>query len=467
MGMTWALKGNCHFNCDNVTALLLDKNDWILAMQFTSNSLEHHWMPFTANKAFKKDPRIIVEGQGLYFTDHHGNQIIDGSSALFCCPLGHGRREIAEAVYHQLLENDYVAPFGCASPGTFELAEKVARITPDSINHIFFVNSGSESIDTALKMVMAYHRANGEAQRTRFVSRERAYHGVNIGGTSLSGMVKNRETFSGVMPNVVCMRHTFDEEQLFTRGQPEAGKELADDLQRFCETYGGSTIAAVFVEPIAGSTGVLVPPKGYLERLRQICDEHGILLVFDEVITGFGRTGAAFAAQAFGVTPDLMTLAKALTNGAQPMGAVAVQDKIYKTITEAASENTIEFAHGYTFSGHPAACAAAIVTQDLFEKEGSFSKAAALSDYFLDGLFDLKNLNSVRDIRGYGLLGAVEIKAKGGAGVRGTKAQIALFNEGMHAKFTGDSGIIAPAFVSEKKHIDEMMDKLRSMLEKI
>ncbi len=433
-------------------------------MQFTANNLEHHWMPFTANTAFKKDPRIIVKGEGVYFTDHNGNRVIDGSSSLFCCPLGHGRQEIAEAVYNQLLINDYAAPFGSATPGTFELAQKIARITPDPINHVFFVNSGSESIDTALKMVMAYHRARGEGQRTRFVSRERAYHGVNIGGVSLSGMVKNRETFSGVMPNVVCMRHTWDEDQLFTRGQPEGGKELANDLQRFCETYGGSTIAAVFVEPVAGSTGCLVPPKGYLNRLREICDEHGILLVFDEVITGFGRLGTAFAADAFGVTPDLMTMAKALTNGAQPMGAVAVKDDIYSTITEAAPENAIEFFHGYTYSGHPAACAAGIATLDIFEKENLFDRADELSEYFLDGLFSLKDMDCVRDIRGLGLIGAIELKSKGALGLRGSAAQVDLFRKGMHVKFTGDAGIVAPPFVADKSHIDEMIDKLREML---
>jgi beta-alanine--pyruvate transaminase len=433
-------------------------------MQFTANNLEHHWMPFTANTAFKKDPRIIVKGEGVYFTDHNGNRVIDGSSSLFCCPLGHGRQEIAEAVYNQLLINDYAAPFGSATPGTFELAQKIARITPDPINHVFFVNSGSESIDTALKMVMAYHRARGEGQRTRFVSRERAYHGVNIGGVSLSGMVKNRETFSGVMPNVVCMRHTWDEDQLFTRGQPEGGKELANDLQRFCETYGGSTIAAVFVEPVAGSTGCLVPPKGYLNRLREICDEHGILLVFDEVITGFGRLGTAFAADAFGVTPDLMTMAKALTNGAQPMGAVAVKDDIYTTITEAAPENAIEFFHGYTYSGHPAACAAGIATLDIFEKENLFDRADELSEYFLDGLFSLKDMDCVRDIRGLGLIGAIELKSKGAPGLRGSAAQVDLFRKGMHVKFTGDAGIVAPPFVADKSHIDEMIDRLREML---
>ena len=436
-------------------------------MQYQTNDLEQHWMPFTANREFKSDPRIIVGGNGVYFTDHKGGKIIDGSSGLFCCPLGHGRKEIAEAVYQQLLDNDYASPFMTSTPGTFELANRVARITPDPINHVFFVNSGSESIDTALKMVMAYHRARGEGQRTRFVSRERAYHGVNIGGVSLSGMVRNRETFTSVMPNVVVIRHTWTGDELFVRGQPEHGAELADDLARHCETYGGSTIAAVFVEPVAGSTGTLVPPKGYLQRLREICDEHGILLVFDEVITGFGRLGHAFASQAFGVTPDIMTMAKALTNAAQPMGAVAVRDEIYETITEAAPENAIEFFHGYTYSGHPAACAAGIAVQKIYEEESIFDKAAQLSDYFLDGLFSLRDLDCIKDIRGYGLMGGVELKAKGNPGALGTQTQKDLFWNGMHVKFTGDTGIVAPPFISEKEHIDEMIDKLRSTLENL
>jgi beta-alanine--pyruvate transaminase len=436
-------------------------------MQYQANDLEQHWMPFTGNREFKADPRLVVGGSGVYLTDHKGGTVIDGSSGLFCCPLGHGRKEIAEAVYQQLLENDYVAPFSTGTPGSFELANRIARITPDPINHVFFVNSGSESIDTALKMVMAYHRARGEGHRTRFVSRDRAYHGVNIGGVSLAGMVKNRETFSGVMPNVVTMRHTWSPDELFVRGQPEHGAELADDLARFCETYGGSTIAAVFVEPVAGSTGVLVPPKGYLERLREICDEHGILLVFDEVICGFGRLGASFAAQAFDVTPDIMTLAKALTNGAQPMGAVAVKDEIYKTIIEAAPENAIEFFHGYTYSGHPAACAAGIAVQKIYEEEDSFGKAAGLMDYFLDGLFSLRDMDCIKDIRGMGLLGAVELKAKGAPGSLGPQIQKDLFWNGMHVKFTGDTGIVAPPFVCEKQHIDEMIDKLRQTFEAI
>ena len=436
-------------------------------MQYTSNSLESHWMPFTANREFKEDPRLVVKGEGVYMWNHKGDKIIDGSSGLFCCPIGHGRKEIAEAVYNQLLENDYASPFMTSTPGAFELAQLVTRITPEQMNHVFFVNSGSEAIDTALKIAMAYHRVRGDGQRTRFVSRERAYHGVNMGGVSLSGMVKNRETFPVVMPNMVCMRHTWNAEDAFSRGQPENGAELADDLQRFCEMYGGSTIAAVFVEPIAGSTGVLLPPKGYLERLRAICDEHGILLVFDEVITGFGRTGNAFAADSFGVIPDIMTIAKALTNGCIPMGGVVVKDEIYKTVTEAAPENAIEFFHGYTYSGHPAACAAGIAVQKIYQEEQLFDKAAGLSEYFLDGLFDLRDMDCIKDIRGFGLLGGVELHSKGNPGARGTQAQKDLFHNGMHSKFTGDTVIVAPPFVSEKTHIDEMLDKLRQTFEKV
>lgn len=436
-------------------------------MEYTNNSLEQNWMPFTANRDFKADPRIVVKSEGMYYIDHKGGSVLDGCSGLFCVPLGHGRPEIANAVRDQLLTNDYAPPFQVGHPGSFELASRIARITPEPINHVFFVNSGSESIDTALKMAMAYHRAKGDGHRTRFVSRERAYHGVNIGGVSLAGMVKNRETFSGVMPNVVCMRHTLMEENAFIPGQPERGVELAEDLARMCETYGGSTIAAVFVEPVAGSTGCIVPPVGYLERLREICDQHGILLVFDEVITGFGRLGHSFAADAFGVTPDIMTMAKAITNGAQPMGAVAVKDEIYETITNASPEDAIEFFHGYTFSGHPAACAAGNVTQDIFQREGLFERANKMSGYFADAVHSLKDIEAIKDIRSYGLMAAVEVKPQGAPGSLGTKLQKELFWNGLHVKFTGDSGILAPQFVVEEKHIDEMVDKLRKTLSKV
>ena len=433
-------------------------------MQYTANTLENHWMPFTGNRDFKADPRLMVKGEGIYYWDHKGGKIIDGSSGLFCSAAGHCRPEIADAVSAQLRENDFTPPFQSGHPGSFELAAKVSSLMPDGINHVFFTNSGSESIDTALKIAMAYHRARGEGQRTRFVSRERAYHGVNIGGTSLGGMVKNRETFSGLMPSIVHMRHTWLEKNRFAKGQPEHGAELAEDLQRAVETYGGSTIAACFIEPIAGSTGVLVPPKGYLERLREICDTHGILLVFDEVICGFGRTGKAFAAQSFGVTPDIITMAKALTNGALPMGAVAVDDEIYDTVVNAAPENAIELFHGYTFSGHPTACAAGLAALEIYEKENLFERAAELSPYFLDQVYSLQDLNAVTDIRGYGLIAGFDVAMGDAPGQRGTQLQKDLFWSGLHVKFTGDTGIIAPPFVAEKEHIDQIVGILREKL---
>lgn len=439
-----------------------------VAKPLSNQAYEAQWMPFTANRDFKASPRLVQRSEGVRLWNQNGEPLIDGSSGLFNVAAGHGRKEIAEAVYRQMLENDYTPPFQMGHPGAFELADKVAELLPEPMNHVFFVNSGSEAIDTALKMVMAYHRARGESQRLRFVSRERAYHGVNMGGTSLAGMVRNRETFPVVMPNVVMLRHTWDEAQAFTRGQPEQGAELADDLQRFCEAYGGGTIAAVFVEPIAGSTGVLVPPKGYLERLRAICDKHGILLVFDEVITGFGRTGKPFAAQTFGVTPDIITMAKAITNGAIPMGAVGARDEIYETITGASPENAIEFFHGYTYSGHPAACAAGLATLEIYEREGLFAKAAALSPYFLDAIWSLKDLAVVRDLRGFGLIAGVEVHPEAGKpGLRGNELQKRLFWNGCHIKWTGDTALVAPPFVATRADVDEIVGCLRKTLESV
>lgn len=430
------------------------------------NSLEEHWMPFSGNRDFKENPRLMVKGEGVYYTNHKGDRVIDGSSALFCSPAGHGRAEIAEAVYKQLLTNSYTAPFQLGHPAAFELARKVAGLLPEPINHVFFVSSGSEAIDTALKMVMAYHRARGESQRLRFVSRERAYHGVNMGGVSLSGMVKNRETFPVTMPNVVMMRHTWTGRELFCDGRPQQdGVDLANDLERHCMTYGGATIAAVFVEPVAGSTGTLVPPVGYLERIREICDEHGILLVFDEVITGFGRLGAPFASQLFGVTPDIVTMAKALTNGCIPMGAVACRDEIYETVTDASPENAIEFFHGYTYSAHPAACAAGLATLGIYEREGLFDRAAALAPYFRAAMMRLRDHPLVKDIRTIGLMSGLEVHAGAKPGLRGQEMQKALFWNGAHVKFTGDVGIVAPAFVAEERHVDEIVEKLGTTLD--
>ncbi len=431
---------------------------------FAANSLEQHWMPFTANRDFKQEPRLLVRGEGVYYWNHRGERLIDGSSGLFNVACGHGRPEIAAAVGKQLQELDYSPHFQLAHPASFELARRVAQLTPGDLDYVFFCNSGSEAVDSAMKMALAYHRARGEGERQRFVSRERAYHGVNLGGTALSGMVRNREAFGALVPGVAHMRHTWLPENRFVRGQPESGAELADDLQRFVELYGATSIAACFVEPIAGSTGVLVPPKGYLERLRAICDRHGIVLVFDEVICGFGRTGKAFAADSFGVTPDIITMAKALTNGAQPMGAVAASAKIYDTIVDAAPAHAVEFFHGYTYSAHPAACAAGLATLDIYEKERLFERAAELSPYFLDAVFGLADLPVVTDIRGYGLLAGIDLAPAAKPGERGYEAAKRLFAAGLHVKFTGDSGIVAPPLIAEKRHIDEICGRLREVL---
>ena len=436
-------------------------------MQLTANSLEHLWMPFTANREFKASPRLCTHGRGVFFRNHQGEEVLDGSSGLFCVAAGHGRPEIADAVHRQLLELDYCPPFQLGHPAQFELARRVAALTPDGIDRIFFGNSGSEAIDSAIKIALAYHRARGEGTRTRMVSRERAYHGVNMGGTSLSGMVKNREAFGPGMANVAHMRHTWLPENRFSRGQPPKGAELADDLERFVGLYGAETIAACFVEPIAGSTGALVAPLGYLERLREICDRHGILLVFDEVITGFGRTGQAFAAQSFGVRPDVMTMAKALTNGNLPMGAVAVDEGIYDTITGAAPDGTVDFFHGYTYSGTPAACAAGLATMEIYEREGLFDRAAELSPYFLDAVFSLRDLPAVTDIRGYGLIAGLDLAPGSAPGVRGPEVQKKLYAAGLHVKMTGDSGIIAPPLVSERAHIDRLVEVMREILSTI
>jgi beta-alanine--pyruvate transaminase len=433
-------------------------------MNATAKSLENHWMPFTANRDFKAHPRMLVRAEGLYYWSDQGKKIIDGSSGLFCCAAGHGRREIADAVSKQLRELDFCAPFQGGQPLSFELARRLAALTPGDLDYIFFGNSGSEAVDSAIKIALAYHRARGEGQRMRFVSRERAYHGVNIGGTSLSGLVKNREAYGAGLTGVVHMRHTWLPENRFTKGQPDSGAELAEDLQRIANLYGADTIAACFVEPIAGSTGILVPPKGYLQRLREICDATGILLVFDEVICGFGRTGKAFAAQTFGVTPDMITMAKALTNAAVPMSAVAVSKKVYDAIVRSAPVESIELFHGYTYSAHPVACAAALATLDIYEKEKLFDRAANMSSYFLESVFALSDLPVITDIRGYGMIAGFDLAPADRPGARGFEVQRRLFEAGVHIKTTGDCGIVAPPLVAEKSHIDEICGILRDVL---
>ena len=428
-------------------------------------ALDYQWMPFTSNRDFKADPRIVGRSKGVYMWNHLGEKLLDGSSGLFCCAAGHSRTEIAEAVYAQLKELAYAPPFQTGQSLAFELAQRVASLTPDGIDHVFFVNSGSEAIDTAMKISLAYHYARGAGQRQRFVSRERAYHGVNFGGTALSGMVKNRQVFGLGIPGIAHMRHTWLPENRFVKGQPETGAELADDLERIVQNFGVDTIAACFVEPIAGSTGCLVPPVGYLQRLREICDRHGILLVFDEVICGFGRTGKAFAAQSFGVTPDIMTMAKALTNAAQPMGAVAVHDRVHDAVMSASPDKAIELFHGYTYSGHPAACAAGLATMDIYDREGLFDKAAELSPYFLESVFALSDIPTITDIRGYGLLAGIDVDPGGNPpGSRGLDVQKRLWKAGLHVKMTGDSAVVAPPLISERAHVDELCGILRNVL---
>ncbi len=433
-------------------------------MGYAANTLENYWMPFTANRGFKQNPRLIVRAEGMYYWNHHGDRILDGSAGLFCVAAGHGRREIADAVARQFIELDYSPPFQYGHPAAFELSRRLAAILPDHLNHIFFGNSGSEAVDSALKIVLAYHRARGEGQRVRFVGRERAYHGVNFGGLSVAGMVRNREAFGLGLPGVVHLRHTWLPEQRFSRGEPEAGAELADDLQRFVELHGAANFAACIVEPIAGSIGCIVPPKGYLKRLREICDRHGIVLIFDEVITGFGRTGKAFAADSFEVAPDMITMAKALTNGNVPMGAVAVSDDIYRTIVEAASDNAIELFHGYTYSACPVAAAAALAALDIYRDEGLFERAGELSAHFLDTIFSLEGMAAVADIRGYGLLAGIELAPAEAPGARGAVALERLYEAGLMTKVTGDAILLSPPLVAGRDHIDRIGEILRTVL---
>ena len=427
------------------------------------NSLQEHWMPFTSNKDFKENPRLITEAKGVYLKNHHGKTQIDASSGLFCNPLGHGRKEIINAITKQLEQLDYAQPFQQGFGGSFELATRISKHTPGNLNRIFFSTGGSDAVETAIKISIAYHKAKGQGERFRIVGRERAYHGMHIGGTSVGGMINNVKTFASIlMPGVVHMRHTHLPEHKFVKGQPETGLELANDLERIASNFGSENIAACIVEPIAGSTGTLVPPKGYLKRLREICDKHGILLIFDEVITGWGRTGSPFAAQEFGVTPDMITMAKATTNGIVPMGAVAVKEEIYDSIMDASPKGAVELFHGYTYSGLPIAVAAGLAVQDIFEKENLFKKVKEMSPYFLDGLFSLKDLEAIGNIRGYGMMGGIDMKLKEKPGKAGFECFKACYDVGVNFKATGDCLIIAPQFICEKKHIDEIIEKLRT-----
>ncbi|MBT9458967.1 MAG: aspartate aminotransferase family protein [Burkholderiaceae bacterium] len=433
----------------------------------TDAKLDAYWMPFTANRQFKKAPRLLTRADGMYFTDDKGRQVLDGIAGLWCVNAGHNRPRIVQAIQQQAAELDFAPPFQMAHPKAFELAERLVELTPPGMNKVFYTNSGSESVDTALKMALAYHRVRGEGSRTRLIGRERGYHGVNFGGISVGGMVGNRKMFGMMLSGVDHIGHTHDAARnAFTVGQPEHGANLADDLERLVALHDASTIAAVIVEPVAGSTGVLIPPKGYLQRLREICDKHGILLIFDEVITGFGRTGNPFGAQTFGVTPDLMTVAKGLTNGCVPMGAVIAKQHIHDAFMNG-PEHLIEFFHGYTYSAHPLACAAALGTLDTYAEEGLLTRAGELGGYFAECLHSLKGLPNVIDIRNIGLVGGIELSPlPGEPAKRAFNIFLDCWEKGVLIRTTGDTIALSPPLIIERKHIDHIIDTLRGAIQR-
>jgi len=437
------------------------------AAGISNEPFANHWMPFTANRAFRANPRVLVRAEGIHYWNDAGAKLIDGLSGLFCTPAGHSRREIADAVARQLTELDFAPPFQFGTPGAFRLAAELAAITPSGLDRIFFTGSGSEAVETAVKIAFQYHRRRGEGQRLRVVGREKAYHGVNFAGWSLGGMVRNRDQFGLGMPGALHMRHTHLPENRFQMGEVEHGAELADDLQRLVDLHGADTIAACIVEPVAGSVGVLLPPKGYLRRLRDICTRHGILLIFDEVITGFGRTGDAFAAQRFAVTPDIMTMAKAITNGAIPMAAVAVSRAVHDAIVEQAPQGAIEFFHGYTWSAHPVACAAALASLRLYRQEDLFTRARALSPYFLDAVASLRDVPIVQDTRGIGLLAGIDLAPGAAPGARGFAVLDAMFRAGAVVRVTMDTIILAPPFIYERDDVDRLIGLLRDVLVRV
>ena len=432
-----------------------------------TTDLDAYWMPFTANRQFKKAPRLLSKASGMHFWTPEGREVLDGIAGLWCVNAGHARPKIVEAIRAQALELDFAPPFNMAHPKAFELAERLVELTPAGLNKVFYTNSGSESVDTALKMALAYHRVRGEGSRTRLIGRERGYHGVNFGGISVGGMVANRKMFGSLLTGVDHIRHTHDPvRNAFSIGQPQHGAELADDLERLVALHDASTIAAVIVEPVAGSTGVLLPPQGYLERLRAICDKHGILLIFDEVITGFGRTGAPFAAQRFGVTPDLMTVAKGLTNGCVPMGAVFAKQHVHDVFMNG-PEHLIEFFHGYTYSGHPLACAAALGTLDTYAEEGLLTRAAEMEAYFADALHSLKGLPHVVDIRNIGLVGGIELAPIDGApGKRAFDIFLECWERGVLIRTTGDTVALSPPLIIAKTHVDQIVGTLSDALKR-
>jgi beta-alanine--pyruvate transaminase len=436
--------------------------------RFSRADLEAYWMPFTANRQFKANPRLLEKAHGMHYWTPDGRQILDAVAGLWCVNAGHGRREISEAVAKQLETLDFAPAFQMGHAPAFELANALKKIAPPGLDHVFFTNSGSESVDTALKIALAYHRMRGDGARTKIISRERSYHGVNFGGTSIGGITPNRKLWSAsLMPGVDFLPHTHDlARNAFSRGAPAHGIERAEELEKLVAFHDPATVAAVVLEPIAGSTGVLIPPRGYLQRIREICDKHGLLLIFDEVITGFGRTGAPFGAQEFGVTPDIITCAKGLTNGCVPMGCVIVKKEIYDAFMQ--GPDGIELFHGYTYTGHPVACAAALATLDIYEREGLLTRAKSMARYWEDAIHALEGTPHLIDIRNYGLIGALELEPiPGKPGARAFEAYLKCFEKGLLVRQTGDVLALSPPLIVERTHIDQIFTTLRDVLQKL
>jgi beta-alanine--pyruvate transaminase len=434
----------------------------------TRPELEAFWMPFTANRQFKAAPRIMVSAKDMHFTTEDGRQVLDGTAGLWCVNAGHGREAIANAIQKQVMTLDYSPAFQMGHPGVFELADRLVKLAPSGFDHVFFANSGSEAVDSALKIAIAYHRVCGQGTRQRLIGRERGYHGVGFGGISVGGIGGNRKFFGSLLTGVDHLPHTHSlEHNAFSRQQPEWGAHLADDLERIVALHDASNIAAVIVEPVAGATGVLIPPQGYLQRLRAICDRYGILLIFDEVITGFGRLGASFATEYFGVMPDMIVVAKGITNGTVPMGAVFVRPGIYDAFMSGA-ENAIELFHGYTYSGHPVACAASLATLDIYEQEGLFQRAQELSGYWEEAVHSLKGLPHVIDIRNLGLVAGIELAAiPGKPGDRGFDCFLRCYEKGLLTRTTGDIIALSPPLIIEKHHIDQIIEMLTDTLKEL
>ncbi|MEG3917595.1 aspartate aminotransferase family protein [Microcoleus sp. T3_A4] len=431
-------------------------------------NMDAYWMPFTANRQFKANPRILVSAKDMHFTSDDNRSILDGTAGLWCVNAGHARETIAEAVKQQVLRLDYSPAFQMGHPGAFELAERLVKMIPGNFDRVFFTNSGSESVETALKIAIAYHRVKGEGTRQRLIGRERGYHGVGFGGISVGGIGTNRKFFGSLLTGVDHLPHTHNlEHNAFSRKQPEWGAHLADELERIVALHDASNIAAVIVEPVAGSTGVLIPPKGYLERLRAICDKYGILLIFDEVITGFGRLGSSFATEYFGVVPDIVTAAKGITNGTVPMGAVFVKEGIYDAFMNA-PENAIELFHGYTYSGHPLACAAALATLDIYEEERLFERADKMAGYWEDAVHSLKGVRHVIDVRNLGLVAGIELESIAGKpGKRAFDCFLQCYEKGLLIRTTGDIIALSPPLIIEKEHIDKIVEILTGVLQEM